>query len=371
MKPIEPDQTPFIDRWRGVPHDSEMDPIIERVVAGTDLPEKDARRAMTHIMSGDLSNDQTGAFLTALAVKGETAAEIAAFARVMREKAERVRPNVSSPMLDTCGTGGDRSSTFNISTTSMFVAAAAGIPVAKHGNRGITSGCGSADVLEALGATIELAPAQVEQCIEEVGVGFMFAPLYHRSMKHVMPVRKELAKLGQRTVFNILGPLSNPANATRQLLGVFAAELAGLMADVLCRLGVERALVVRGECGGEKFLDEISTCGETLAVELNSGEIVERRFLPEALGFERASIESLRCESPSESAAILRNVLRGEDKGPKGDVVLLNTGAAIYVGRDDVEDIKSGIDIAREMLESGKAIEKLEAFIALTNKLAT
>ena len=332
---------------------------IDTLVSGRSLTIEQAAGVMKEIMDGEATPAQFGAFVTALRLKGETVQEIAGMARVMREKAIPVK--VSGPLVDTCGTGGDGSHTFNISTTAAFVVAGAGLKVAKHGNRGMSSGCGSADVLEALGAKIDMGPREVEQCLEEVGIGFMFAPVFHPAMKYATTPRREI---GIRTVFNILGPLTNPAGAQAQLLGVADKSLTMKMAEVLNLLGCHHALVVHGEDG----LDEITLGGQTTVCELKKrGVITSYSLNPEEFGFPRVSMASLRGGSPQENAAILRRVLGGET-GPHRDIVLINAAAALVAG-DRAEDLDQGVQLAAEAIDSGKAVEKLDGLIALSQQL--
>ena len=338
-----------------------MKEFIQNLVDGRDLTADEASQAMKAIMSGDATEAQIAGFLTALRMKGETPAEIASMVAVMREFAGKINPKVEGRLVDTCGTGGDKLSTFNVSTTSMFVVAGAGIPIAKHGNRSVSSKCGSADVLEALGVKIDLPPPEVEGCIEEVGVGFMFAPVFHKSMKNVMPARKSL---GIRTVFNVLGPLTNPANAKGQIVGVFDGGLTEKLAEVLKLVGLERAFVVHGLDG----LDELSTVSETKVSELDSdGSIRTYTVTPEEFGFEKASADDLRGGDAGENANILRAILSGEETGPKRDMVLLNAAAGIVCG-GKAESIKDGVKLAQESIDSGKASEKLEAMIRYSKK---
>jgi len=333
-------------------------PALEKVVEGRNLTEEEAEEAMRYLISGQASPVQVASFLTALRMKGETIEELSAFARVMREHSLRIHPRVGGRLVDTCGTGGDRIKTFNISTAAMFVAAGAGVPVAKHGNRSVTSRAGSADVLEALGAAIELPPERVQRCLEEVGVGFMFAPLFHPAMKHATPVRREL---GIRTVFNVLGPLTNPAGAKGQVVGVFEEGLTEKLARVLGRLGCERALVVYGRDG----LDELSTLGETKVSELVGGEVISYTLRPEELGVERARPEELAGGDAVENARILLKILSGEEEGPRREVVLVNAAAALLVG-GRVSDLREGVGRASEALDSGRALEKLREFVRAT-----
>ncbi len=331
---------------------------IDTLVSGNSLTMEQAAGVMNEIMNGEATPAQFGSFVTALRLKGETVHEIAGMARAMRERAIPVA--TSGPMVDTCGTGGDASETFNISTTAAFVVAGAELKVAKHGNRGMSSGCGSADVLDALGVKIDLGAKEVERCLEEVGIGFMFAPVVHPAMMYASPPRREI---GIRTVFNILGPLTNPAGAEAQLLGVADGELTMKMAEVLSLLGCHHALVVHGEDG----LDEITLGGQTTVCELKEDEITRYLIDPEEFGFRRVNMASLRGGPPQESAAIIRRVLSGET-GPHRDIVLLNAAAALVAG-DRAENLEQGIKITAQSIDSGNASEKLENLIALSQRL--
>jgi anthranilate phosphoribosyltransferase len=330
-----------------------LEKYLSKVVDRKDLIAEESEDAMQAIMSGEAGNIQTAAFLASLRMKGETEEEIAAFARVMRSMAVRIKPKVEKS-VDVCGTGGDAIKTFNISTTAAFITACV-VPVAKHGNRSVTSKCGSADVIEELGVNLALPPQRIEECIEKIGIGFMFAPLHHQAMKNVMEVRQ---KLGMRTVFNILGPLTNPANATHQLIGVYDAALTELIAKVLRILDLKKALVVHGEPG----VDEVSVCGKTRVSQLSNGEIRTYFIKPEDFGVERASPEKISGGDRKESARILRDVLICKEEGAKRDVVLLNAAAAIFAA-DEARSIGEGFEIAREILEDGRAAEKLEEFV--------
>ena len=330
---------------------------IVTLVSGNSLTMEQAADVMKEIMDGEATPAQFGSFVTALRLKGETVEEIAGMARVMREKSVPV--SVSGPLVDTCGTGGDSSKTFNISTTAAFVVAGAGLKVAKHGNRGMSSGCGSADVLDALGLKIELGAPEVEKSLEHVGIGFMFAPVFHPAMKYAAPSRREI---GIRTVVNILGPMTNPAGAQSQLLGVFEESLAMKMAQVLCLLGCRHALVVHGEDG----LDEITLGGKTTVCELKGDEISRYYIDPEDFGFPRTGLSSLRGGPPQENADILRRVLRGE-KGPYRDIVLVNAAATLVAG-DLAKDLEKGVRLASEAIDSGRAMEKLEGLITLSQQ---
>ena len=324
----------------------------------------EAKMVMLQIMNGGASDAQIGAYLMALRMKGETIEEIIGSARAMRAAASTVPTNVDGDLLDTCGTGGDRSGTFNISTTVAFVAAAAGIPVAKHGNRAASSKCGSADVLAELGVNLDLSPEQVGKCVDEIGIGFLFAVKLHPAMRHAIGPRRDL---GIRTIFNILGPLTNPAGAQRQLMGVFAPELTDLLAKALRGLGSKSAMVVNGYGG----LDELTTTGPNRISYLREdGEIVHIDVDPTELGFHTAHITDLKGDDAPTNAAILRSVLAGDDCGAKRDVVLLNAGAAIMAaGRS--ASIADGIELAREAIDSGEAIAKLDKLIVLSRSLAS
>ncbi len=330
---------------------------IAKVVGGTHLTEAEMVGVMQEIMGGEATPAQIGAFITALRIKGETVDEITGAARVMRDKATKVEVRVVGDILvDTCGTGGDASGTFNVSTTAAFVVAGAGIPVAKHGNRAMSSTCGSADVLEALGVNLTLAPDQIGQAIREVGIGFMFAPALHGAMKYAIGPRREI---GIRTIFNVLGPLTNPAGANVQVMGVYDPRLVEPLAQVLGKLGAKRALVV---CGAGN-LDEITITGETLVAEYHAGSVTTYTITPEQCGLTRATLVDIRGgASAAEAAALLREVLRGTP-GPRFDMVLLNAGAAIMAAGKAV-DLPAGVAVARQVIESGAALAKLEALVA-------
>lgn len=339
-----------------------MKEFIQKLVDGRDLTGAEAEAAMKAIMSGESNDAQNAGFLTALRVKGETATEIAAMVRVMRDFAENINPKVDGRLVDTCGTGGDKLSTFNVSTTSMFVVAGAGIPIAKHGNRSVSSKCGSADVLEALGVKIDLPPDKVEKCIENVGIGFMFAPVFHKSMKNVMPARKAL---GIRTVFNILGPLTNPANAKGQIVGVFDGALTEKLAEVLKLVGLERAFVVHGVNG----CDEISIVCDTKVSELaEDGSIHSYTVKPEDYGFKRARAKDILGGNAKENARLLKAILSGNEDGAKRDIVILNAAAGIICG-GKTESIEEGIKLAKESIDSGSAYKKLKEMNAYCKKL--
>ncbi|MDI6642627.1 MAG: anthranilate phosphoribosyltransferase [Candidatus Hodarchaeaceae archaeon] len=324
--------------------------VIGKLVERKDLTRSEAEEAMKCIMSGEATPAQISSFLTALCMKGETVDEITAFAEVMRTFATRITPRVDGVLVDTCGTGGDKIKTFNISTAAMFIAAGAGVPIAKHGNRSVTSKAGSADVVEALGVRIDLPPEEVQRCIETVGIGFMFAPRFHGAMKYATPVRREM---GIRTVFNILGPLTNPAGAQAQVMGVYDAALTEKLASVLGNLGCGRAMVVHGMEG----LDEISTLGETQISELSGGEVRTYKIAPEDFGIERTVPESIAGKELDENVRMMLKVLRGE-RGPRRDIVLLNAAAAIVVG-GKARDLHEGVAIAANTIDSGRAYEKV------------
>lgn len=331
---------------------------IAKVIQGIDLEEAEMIGAMDEVMTGGASPAQIAAFITALRMKGETVAEITGAARVMREKATRIDVKGDN-VIDTCGTGGDESMTFNISTAAAFVAAGAGLVVAKHGNRSISSKCGSADVLRALGVNIEAEVSRVEECIAEAGIGFLFAPMLHGAMKYAAPVRREL---GIRTIFNLLGPLTNPAGATRQLIGVYAPLLTDMLAKALYNLGTRRAFVVRGEDG----LDEITLCAETRVTEIKGDAIRTYHIKPEDFGFARCSPADLKGADADYNAGIVLDVLKGTH-GPALDVVLLNSAAAITVG-GLTRSIDEGIAVARGVIESGAALARLEKLKEISNR---
>ena len=331
---------------------------ISSVVSGQSLSVEEASQVMEEIMTGEATPAQFGAFVTALRLKGETPDEIAGMARVMREKALRVHSD--GDLVDTCGTGGDGSHTINVSTIAAFVTAGAGLKVAKHGNRAITSACGSADVMEAAGVKVDLGPEGVERCIRDVGIGFMFAPTFHPAMRYAGPPRREI---GIRTVFNILGPLTNPAGARSQVLGVADGSLGEKMAMVLLRLGCLHALVVHGEDG----LDEISIAAPSQIWELKDGNIYNFAVTPEDLGLSRASASDVQGQSIEDNLAAMNGVLSGE-KGPARDIVLLNASAALAAG-NAVDNLKQGIMAASESIDSGKAMSRLRALAELSQKL--
>ncbi|MFZ5987172.1 MAG: anthranilate phosphoribosyltransferase [Bacillota bacterium] len=330
---------------------------ISKLVEGKNLSEQEIIETLNCIMDGDATQAQIGSFITALRIKGETIEEITGCARVMREKADRINPEVEY-YIDTCGTGGDGSNTFNISTAAAFVASAGGVSVAKHGNRSISSRSGSADVLEGFGINISLSPDQVKECIEKVGIGFMFAPAFHKSMKHAAGPRREL---GIRTIFNILGPLTNPANAKGQVLGVFNERLTESMANVLLNLGLERAMVIHGLDG----MDEITTTTSTKVSEVRDGKVLNYELDPKTYGFKLASKDDLMGGDAKENSDIICSIFKGE-KGPKRDIVVLNSAAALYVGKaaDSIED---GIKAAEDIIDTGRALKKLNELKEFTN----
>ncbi len=332
---------------------------IQALVSGNSLTMEEAASVMEEIMNGEVTPAQFGAFVTALRLKGETVDEIAGLAKVMRAKAVRVM--TIEPVIDVVGTGGDGLNTFNISTTAAFVVAGAGLKVAKHGNRAASSQCGAADVLEALGVKLELTAEQVQQCIEKVGIGFMFAPSFHPAMKYAAAPRREI---GIRTVFNILGPLTNPAGAKTYLLGVADGSLVEKLALVLQSLGCHHALVVHGEDG----LDEITLTGKTRVCELKDGRISSYTISPEQFNLATASLEDLRGGTANENAAQLRNILAGAS-GPQRDVVLLNAAAALVAG-DKVKTLQQGVELARQALDNGRALAKLEQLIKFSQSFA-
>ncbi|HVQ77418.1 MAG TPA: anthranilate phosphoribosyltransferase [Candidatus Binatia bacterium] len=348
--------------------------IIEAVralVDRRDLTRIEAAAAMEAIMSGAATNAQVAAFLTALRMKGETVEELIGLAQVMRQKAAKVRVRGADMvaatgtdremLIDTCGTGGDASGTFNVSTATAFVVAGAGLKVAKHGNRSVSSQCGSADVVETLGISIELTPAQVGRCVDEVGIGFLYAPLLHTAMKHVMPARREM---GIRTVFNMLGPLTNPAGANAQVIGVYARSLTEPLARVLAELGTIRAFVVHGADG----LDEISSTGESDIAEVHDGIVRTAVVCPEDFGMPRASIGDLRGGDRAENAEIIRCLLAGE-RGPRRDIVLMNAAAALVVG-GKARDFRGGVELAAHAVDTGAAAARLQALVDLSRQLA-
>lgn len=332
---------------------------IKELINGNDLDFLTAKTVMIEIIEGQATPAQMGAFLAALRIKGETVDEITACAAAMREKGIKINPVRN--VIDIVGTGGDELSTFNISSTSAFVTAAGGVPVAKHGNRGVSSKSGAADLLEKLGAVIDLTPLETEEILKNTNICFMFAPIYHGSMKHAAPVRREM---GVRTIFNILGPLSNPAGATMQLTGVYDNKLVKPLAQVLSNLGVVRGLVVSGGDG----MDEVTLTAETHVCEIRHGRLYSYDITPEQFGFERCDINALKGGSPEENAEITRRILTGEERGAKRNIVVLNSAMALYLGIDDCS-VQECVKMAEEILDSGKAAEKLAEFCAATRQV--
>lgn len=332
---------------------------IAKVIVGQDLSEAEMVGTMNEIMGGEATEAQIGSIITALRMKGETIEEITGAAKVMREKATRVSAAEEGEVLvDTCGTGGDSSGTFNVSTASAFVVAGAGIKVAKHGNRSITSKCGSADVLEALGVDLSLSAEEIGRCVKETGIGFMFAPMMHGAMKYAIGPRREI---GIRTIFNVLGPLTNPAGANVQVMGVFAPDLVETLANVLGRLGARRALVVCGEGN----MDEITVTGETKVADFKDGQVSVYQVKPEDFGLARASIDDIQGgQTAEESARQLRTILGGE-AGPCLDMVLINAGAALMAA-GKVADLQAGVNLARETVSSGAALAKVDALVSFS-----
>lgn len=332
---------------------------IDALASRRDLDTDETAAVLAEIMAGNGSDAETAAFLIALRTKGETVAEVTGLARTMREFATPVTTS-RADLVDTAGTGGGRS-TFNVSTTAALIAAGAGCAMAKHGNRSATSSSGSADVLEALGARIDLRPDEVARCIDEAGFGFMFAPLHHAATRFVVPVRKELAV---RTIFNVLGPLTNPAGARRQLIGVSDAGMLDTMAGALQRLGVDRALLAASQDG----LDELSTSGPTHVVQVDGDELHRFTVTPEELGLARSPLDEVTGGSPQENAAVTRAIFAGEPGAPR-DLAILNAGAAIYAG-GRADDLQAGVDAAARAVDSGAATDTLERYVALSQELA-
>lgn len=336
-----------------------MKEAIQKVVDRENLSEEEAKRVMNIVLSGEATQAQIGAFLTAMRMKGETLDELTGFAAVLKEKAEHIAPKVSN-YVDLVGTGGDRSFTFNISTTSAFVTAGAGLPVAKHGNRSISSKSGAGDVLEALGVNIAAEPEVVTKCVEEAGVGFMFAQSFNKSMKYVGQARKEM---GIRSVFNILGPLANPSDAKCMVVGVYDPALTDMVANAMSRLDVENGFVI----SGEDNMDEFTLTGKTTVSEIKDSKVTTYEVTPEQFGLQRASLEELQGGDGAENANITTAILKGEMKGAKRDIVLLNAGATLYAGgvADSIED---GIQKAAESIDSGKAYAVLEKLVEMSNQ---
>ena len=332
---------------------------LEHIIAGSDLSHTDMLSIMQQVMGGELTPAQIAGFLIALRVKGESVDEITAAATVMRALSTKVNIDDKTHLIDTCGTGGDGIQTFNVSTVSAFVAAAAGAKVAKHGGRSVSSTCGSADVLETLGVNVNLTAEQVAQCVNTIGIGFMFAPNHHSAMKHSAPVRREL---GVRTLFNLLGPLTNPASANRQIMGVFSKDLTLKLAKVLQNLGSQQVMVVHGADG----MDEISFTGDTFVAELKDGKITEYTLNPAQFGLPLHDLKSIRVENAAQSSAMILDVLAGKANtkiSAARDIVLLNAGAAIYTAGLQ-PSINAGIEHAAQVIDSGQALTKLQALIA-------
>jgi anthranilate phosphoribosyltransferase len=333
---------------------------LEHVLAGHDLSHADMLAVMQQVMGGELTPAQIAGLVIALRVKGESVDEITAAATVMRQLSTKVAISNTTHLIDTCGTGGDGIQTFNVSTCAAFVAAAAGAKVAKHGGRSVSSTCGSADVLEALGVNVNFTPEQVANCVDEIGIGFMFAPNHHSAMKHAAPVRREL---GVRTIFNLLGPLTNPAGAKRQVMGVFDKALTGKLAKVLQKLGSEHVLVVHGADG----MDEISFTGDSYIAELEDGKVSEYTINPTQFGLTIHALKSIRVENAEQSKAMILDVLNGKagagTQSAAREIVLLNAGAAIYVAGLQ-PSIHAGVQHAAQTIDSGLALKKLEALKA-------
>ncbi len=332
-------------------------PLLNRIFEGETLNRNEAKEVVGYLMDGQLSQMQASALLAALRVRGETVEEITGFAEAMRSRAVKVLPNVNEPLLDIVGTGGTGISTFNISTATIFVVAAAGVKIAKHGNRGVTRKSGSADVLEALNVNLDLNTGQVSKCIEDIGVAFIYAKAHHPAMRFVAPVR---ADLQARTIFNSLGPLTNPASATRQLMGVYDPKLTSTLAEVLGSLGVEHALVVHGD-----GLDELCVSAENTISEIKDGTVTNYTLTAEDAGLNSYPFDDILGGSPEENAKTIRKVISGEILGAKRAIVQLNAGAALYVAGKAL-DIKEGVQIAAEIMDSGKALEKLDSYIEFT-----
>lgn len=339
-----------------------MESLTQKAADGQDLDPDDVHRATKMILDEAVSESSKADFLAALAEKGETAAEIAAFAERFLNHAvepELDRAGIGRPLLDVCGTGGDKLNLFNVSTTSVFLLAAAGVAVIKHGNRGITSKSGGADALEALGIRIDLPAEEFGRCVKEVGAGFLFAPLYHPAFKAVVPVRKLLAERGQRTIFNILGPLLNPAKPDYQLVGVFDGGLGATYADILQHLGRQRAWAVHGSAGDAGGMDELSTLGETRIWETKQGSRKDFSFDPVSVGLEQPSLDELTGGEAAENAAIITGILDGTIRGAKRDLVTLNSAAGLVL-TGKVDDLARGLEMAREQIDSGAALEVLK-----------
>lgn len=336
-----------------------MKEAINRVVSGQNLSLSEAKEVMNIMLSGEATQAQLGSFLTALRMKGETIDEIVGCAKVLQEKADHVKPTVKGNYVDIVGTGGDGTNTFNVSTTSAFVACGAGVPIAKHGNRAISSKSGSADVLESLGINIMLEADVVEKSVEEVGIGFMFAQVFHKSMKNVSQARSDM---GIRSIFNILGPISNPSDAKSVVIGVFAPQYTESLAEAIMAMGVERGMIVHGLDG----MDEITTTTRTRISEIKNGKITTYNISPEDFGISKAKPEDLKGGKNNENAEITLSILKGE-KSPKRDIVLMNAGAAIYVA-GIADSLAEGIKKAEESIDSGAALAKLNELVEFTNR---
>jgi len=338
-----------------------IDRAINLLIEGKNLDQDTCTNVAREIISGNVSDTKISAFLTSLRMKGETSVEIASFVKVMKEYCLKINPSVKGILVDTCGTGGDELKTFNISTIASFIVASAGIPVAKHGNRSITSKCGSADILEAMGVNLNLTPKQVEKTIEKIGIGFMFAPLFHPAMKNVQAVRKEI---GIRTIFNILGPLTNPAGVKTQIIGVYSKNLTRKIAESLKEIGINHALVVHGS-----GMDEISTLDVTNIAELKNGFVKEYTIHPKDFNLSIPRINDLQAKDLDDSVKIFKDILAGKN-GSKLDIVLLNAAAGIVVGKG-ANTISEGINIAYKLIESGKVLEKFKQLREETKKYET
>lgn len=337
---------------------SDLKGILAKLSEGKDLTKDEAMYTQDMILTGQATEAQIACILTALKMKGETLDEITGFAAVLRDKANTISPDVDN-YVDLVGTGGDCTYSFNISTTSAFVVAASGLPVAKHGNRSISSKSGAGDVLEALGVNIAADPDVVKKCVEEVGIGFMFAPHFNPAMKYVGKVRKDL---GFRTIFNILGPLSNPSRAKAMVVGVYTSKLTDVIAKAMMNIGVERAFVVSG-CDN---MDEITLTGRTTISEIKDGRVNTFTVTPEQFGFKRCGLDELQGGDGTVNAGITKDILSGKEKGAKRDIVLLNAGATLYVG-GMADSIQAGIRLAQETIDSGKALKTLEALVNASN----
>jgi len=332
--------------------------ILKRLIEKKDLTEKEMSYFMSAIMEGKATSAQIAAFLVALRLKGETVTEITTAARIMQKKANKIKIKRDKPIVDTCGTGGDNKNTFNVSTTTAFVVAGAGLKVAKHGNRSVSSHCGSADVLEALGVNLDVSPQRVAQCIDEIGIGFLFAPRFHPAMKYALSARREI---GIRTIFNILGPLTNPAKTSHQVVGVYDKKWILPLAKVLKNLGLKGAMVVHGEGG----YDEITITGKTYIAELKDGKILNYEIDPMSFGLKTASEKEIKGGDRAENAQCLEDILSNKEKGAKYNMVLLNA-AAVFKITKTVSTWNEGIELAKEIIRSRKAYEKLERLIEMT-----